>query len=348
MPGTPATSPRLGIPRYANTDAADFATDVNAITDRIDSVLSVMGTGTYAARPVAGTANRFYFATDRSVLYWDNGSVWARVDPEDNAITNAKMADNSVNTAELVDSSVTSAKIANLAVATGDLADLAVTTAKIANNAVGATQLAASGLGLVPVGAIMMWPTAVAPTDWLLCDGATNVPSATWPALVAILGVSGANLLMPDFRGRFPAGPGTPVGGGLSVGNEDASNGALLAPAGKGKYKLLSTESGLPVHLHADGTLATASHSHTYAGASGRVPTNTVGFVRVNVTHGSGAFNNNFVAYSGAGTDTSDSGTDTFAPDVTGSTANNTAADAAGYHENRPPFLPINFIIRGR
>lgn len=37
MPGTPATTPRLLIPRYANSDAFDFAGHVNAVSDMIDS-----------------------------------------------------------------------------------------------------------------------------------------------------------------------------------------------------------------------------------------------------------------------------------------------------------------------
>lgn len=32
--------------------------------------------GTYAARPAAGTPRRFYFATDSAKIYFDNGSVW--------------------------------------------------------------------------------------------------------------------------------------------------------------------------------------------------------------------------------------------------------------------------------
>jgi hypothetical protein len=38
MPGVPPTSPRLAIPRYSGADAADFPTQVNAVTDAIDLV----------------------------------------------------------------------------------------------------------------------------------------------------------------------------------------------------------------------------------------------------------------------------------------------------------------------
>lgn len=54
MPGTPPTSPRFDVPRYADTDVAEFSSQVNAITDTIDAavakrlvpnLLSASGTG---------------------------------------------------------------------------------------------------------------------------------------------------------------------------------------------------------------------------------------------------------------------------------------------------------------
>ena len=43
MPGTPATTPNLGLPRYANTDPCDFAADVNAISDKLDDLIDQRG-----------------------------------------------------------------------------------------------------------------------------------------------------------------------------------------------------------------------------------------------------------------------------------------------------------------
>lgn len=40
MPGTPAQSPRFDIPRYADTDAASFSAQVNAITDGFDAAVA--------------------------------------------------------------------------------------------------------------------------------------------------------------------------------------------------------------------------------------------------------------------------------------------------------------------
>lgn len=46
MPGTPPTTPNYGLPRYAQTDAASFSVQVNAITDLVDTKLrKTMRTG---------------------------------------------------------------------------------------------------------------------------------------------------------------------------------------------------------------------------------------------------------------------------------------------------------------
>jgi len=41
MPGTPPTSPVLGLPRYSDSDVADFAACVNPIVDRLDVVTAL-------------------------------------------------------------------------------------------------------------------------------------------------------------------------------------------------------------------------------------------------------------------------------------------------------------------
>jgi microcystin-dependent protein len=184
----------------------------------------------------------------------------------------------------------------------------------------------------VPVGSLLMWPTSTPPAGFLVCNGAV-VPVASYPLLDAVLGSVGGNITLPDFTDRFPAAPGT-------------DNGALNVLGGESRHALSAAESGVPAHTHPDGTLAVASHGHNIGGGTAKVPTNTVGFTRVNVQHGSGSFNNNFVAYAGAGTDGNDTAVDSVAPDVVNATGPNTAAAAASSHENRPKFRTINFIIR--
>lgn len=63
-----------------------------------------------------------------------------------------------------------------------------------------------------PAGAILMWPTASAPTDWLLCEG-QSLSTTTYAALFAVIGYTyggaGASFNLPDLRSRFPIGAGT-------------------------------------------------------------------------------------------------------------------------------------------
>ena len=55
MPGTPATSPNFGAPRYSNADADDFATQVNAVTDTFDAAAAKRGS--IVDSDIAGNAN---------------------------------------------------------------------------------------------------------------------------------------------------------------------------------------------------------------------------------------------------------------------------------------------------
>jgi len=68
-----------------------------------------------------------------------------------------------------------------------------------------------------PVGTIVMFGGASAPTGWLLCDGQST---ASYAALAAVVGAT-----VPDLRGRAPIGVGTGTGLtaralGATVGNE--------------------------------------------------------------------------------------------------------------------------------
>ena len=42
MPGTPATSPNLGIPGYTDTDVVSFSAQVNAISDTVGTKVGAM------------------------------------------------------------------------------------------------------------------------------------------------------------------------------------------------------------------------------------------------------------------------------------------------------------------
>ena len=72
-----------------------------------------------------------------------------------------------------------------------------------------------------------MWPTATAPSGFLLCNGQT-VSRSTYAALFAILGVvfgSGdgtTTFTLPDYRDRMPVGAGTTYSANSTGGSKDA------------------------------------------------------------------------------------------------------------------------------
>ncbi len=51
--------------------------------------------GTFASRPAAGTAERFYFASDSKALYYDNGVSWVAVSDTAKGVTNGDGHDHS-------------------------------------------------------------------------------------------------------------------------------------------------------------------------------------------------------------------------------------------------------------
>jgi hypothetical protein len=67
---------RLQLPRPGLDDPADGPDGFNDLTDVLDPITSVYAQGTQAARPAAGVAGRFYWATDTRALYYDDGTAW--------------------------------------------------------------------------------------------------------------------------------------------------------------------------------------------------------------------------------------------------------------------------------
>jgi hypothetical protein len=77
------TTTRLGLKKIELTDTPPDITVLNANWDVIeakmmeaDSSIASMSAGLFAARPVAGTAKRYYFATDKGELWRDTGTTW--------------------------------------------------------------------------------------------------------------------------------------------------------------------------------------------------------------------------------------------------------------------------------
>jgi len=179
-----------------------------------------------------------------------------------------------------------------------------------------------------PTGGVIMWPTASAPSGWLLCDGAA-VSRITYSDLFTLLGSvygdgdSSTTFNLPNFEGRFVRG--TDNGAGVdpdAASRTDRGDGTTGDAVGT-----LQAEDYL-AHTHAVGTLATASagdHAHT-------TPMGAISGGAATFAQGSGLISSLSTTTAGAHTHT-----------ITGATA---TAPASGGNETRPVNIGMNFIIK--
>ena len=134
----------------------------------------------------------------------------------------------------------------------------------------------------IPAGVISLYGGTVAPTGWLLCDGAA-VSRTTYAALFTAIGTSfgagdgSTTFNVPDGRGRAPIGAGQ--GSGLT-------NRALAGTGGAETHTLSTSE--IPSHTHSLTVMDNSSSLGTNParGVDGGAVLNT------NTTGGGGAHNN--------------------------------------------------------
>jgi microcystin-dependent protein len=184
----------------------------------------------------------------------------------------------------------------------------------------------------VPVGGIVMYGGTVAPSGWLLCDGAA-VSRQTYNDLWLVIGETygagngGTTFQVPDFRQRFALG--------LAV----SGTGSILGLAGVGGA-IDHTHTG-PSHTH-----PIASHVHTVPAHTHNLP--AVGWGKVGPTNpdtsetmlvGSGAGINNYQATgnTSVASAVTDTGGIALTTDAGGTAVTGTA---------NPPFLTVNFVIK--
>ena len=179
-------------------------------------------------------------------------------------------------------------------------------------------------------GTVVMTARATAPTGWLLCQG-QNVSRTTYAALFAAIGTTygvgdGTTTFgLPDLQARFPVGAGT---------------GHALGATG-GAQSVTLTTSQIPSHTHGAGSYAAGSagsHTHTQQLTQGDTSThNHLSTARAAAAPGNAPnmtvnSNNGEINNSGAHTHT-----------VNGTSA---ATGSGSSHENRPPYVALNFMIR--
>lgn len=164
----------------------------------------------------------------------------------------------------------------------------------------------------VPVGTVVPYAGTSAPFGWALCDGASLPTSGTAARLHGVIGFTfgedEGKFKVPDLRGRFPLG----IGGGPGL---TARN---IAAAGGAEKHTLTTEE-MPSHNH---SINDPGHNHKIKMGEGDAGS------RDRPADGDNYDDNDY--YSSEAT--------------TGITINNTGNNKA--HNNMPPFLGLNFIIK--
>jgi microcystin-dependent protein len=213
--------------------------------------------------------------------------------------------------------------------------------------------------GIVPVGAGALWFSATPPANWLLCNGASLATTGTYAALFAKIGYtfggSGANFNLPDLRSRFPMGAGTL---GATGGEATHVLSAAEMPSHAHSITDVAHVHGVNQWSHAH-SIATGGHAHTIntgshshggvlvsSGVTGGVPAGVgiVGNGGRTDTAGDLGGSTNTVGNLGGNTDTQTSSVSIQASG-TGLSATNAAGSGAA-HNNLPPYITINFIIR--
>lgn len=195
----------------------------------------------------------------------------------------------------------------------------------------------------LPIGALVPFAGASAPTGFLICDGAA-VSRTTYAALFAVVGTTyGAGngtttFNIPNAVNRIPVGSG----------------GSYTRGQTGGAATVTLSDAQMPSHDHSlSGTTSSDSHSHgisgstTSAGGHDHSVGNQGG--RSDLLAGGGTS----AATSGGGTTSSDGshshgisasiGSDTHSHTLSG-TSGTAGSDAA--HENMPPFIAMPYIIR--
>lgn len=178
---------------------------------------------------------------------------------------------------------------------------------------------------LTPVGAIMPYAGAAAPTGWILCDGA-SLSTSTYADLFAVTGYAfggaGASFNAPDLRGAFPLG----VSGTY----------ARAATGGAATHTLALSETPAHTHTYSAALSINAGGTHTHTSLSKQIS-------RGSTTNSTSYMMGTGTADTNEDVSTASAGSHNHTGSVSGTTS---AVGSSGSHNNMPPYLALNFIIK--
>lgn len=206
-----------------------------------------------------------------------------------------------------------------------------------------------------PTGSLVMFPSNVPPSGWLLCDG-SEVDRVVYSNLFSLIGVTfgigdGANTFnLPDMRGRFPLGMDDPGAGTAGPANVVANPAADSIGGTSGSETVTLTSAQMPVHghsgstgsdshSHSGSTSGTGSHTHSYSDS-------TVGSLAGRADGGGTAYNSSSILNKTTGTSGNHTHTVSTSSDSHSHTVSVGSAGSGDAHDNMPPFLAINYIIK--
>ena len=223
-------------------------------------------------------------------------------------------------------------------------------------------QVHANQMAAMPIGGGCLWFTATPPTNFLIANGA-SLSTTAYATLFAVIGYtyggSGANFNLPNFVNRMPMGAGT-----LAATGGEATHVLTAAELAAHAHPITQVAhahtASAPAHTHTDaghvhpasggdsGTHAHGTNLMRFVGSGGTLGVGTTPF---NVTQGNTDASNapgvNVTVQAGAANIQAAQPAITVAattPPGPTATGNNTGGGAA--HNNLPPYIAINMIIR--
>lgn len=213
-----------------------------------------------------------------------------------------------------------------------------------------------------PIGSVVEYAGATAPTNWLLCFGQA-INRTTYATLFGIIGTTygagdgSTTFNLPDKRGRVSVGKDNMGGSAASriTSGGAGFDGTALGAAGGAQSHTLTTPQ-IPSHTHTGTTNDAGSHTHTgttgeagththtgvtgdagshnHGGTTSSVGDHSHGYATPNSIGLTGAVGTNFIVYGPAGASTTGAGAHahSITTDTVGNHTHNVATDSAGNH----------------